>query len=103
MNHKIDIVSLKLMSFLLSVFKVNSIKLSRNDVDQEAEEMKKVIEKIGICFYMIDSISTLFFEWNPLVNYELRKELFVGTVKPSIQHLILRDNELGDEIFKDLI
>lgn len=43
MNHKIDVVSLKLLGFLLSVFKVNSIKLSRNEVDLEAEEVKKIL------------------------------------------------------------
>lgn len=47
MNHKIDIVSLKVLAFLLSVFKINSLKLCRNSLESEAEEIKKILEKDG--------------------------------------------------------
>ena len=37
-----------------------------------------------------ESASTIFFEWNPLGNVENRKEIFLATVRPTIQYLILR-------------
>lgn len=45
MNHKIDIVTIKLFAFLLSVHKINSLKFSNNNLEEEFEEVKKLIEK----------------------------------------------------------
>ena len=47
----------------------------------------------------LDCITTLFFEWNPLTGCDIRQDIFLLTVRPTIQHLILRDNLFGDQIF----
>lgn len=44
-NFKLDALTLKLLAFLVTHFKITSLKLSRNDMDAEAEELKKFIEK----------------------------------------------------------
>lgn len=60
------------------------------------DDLKKLLEKE-------DSISTLYFEWNPLTDIQIRADIFLLTARPSIQHLILRECKIGDQICKDLL
>ena len=43
MNHKIDAITIKLFGFLISVYKINSLKISSNDLSLEAEEIQKIL------------------------------------------------------------
>lgn len=45
LNHKIDVATLKLFGFLISTYKLHSIKISNNNLENEAEEMKKILDK----------------------------------------------------------
>ena len=104
LSHKIDIVTLKLFGFLVSVLKINSVKFSNNNLCiEEVGEIRKILQKDGKYMVIIDSIATLFFEWNPILDYENRKQFFLGLCKANIENLILRECKLGDEITKQVI
>lgn len=45
LNHKIDLATLRLFAFLISVFKLQSLKISNNNLEHEAEEVKKILDK----------------------------------------------------------
>lgn len=55
------------------------------------------------CKYITDSISILFLEWNPLTTVPIRRDIFISAVRPSLQHLILRENNLGNQICTEII
>lgn len=43
LNHKIDMITLKLFGFLVQYYKVNCMKFSNNNLEVEAEEIKKIL------------------------------------------------------------
>ena len=43
LNHRIDLVTLKIFGFLLQNYKINCIKFSNNNLEAEAEEVKKIL------------------------------------------------------------
>jgi hypothetical protein len=45
LNHRIDLGTLKLFGFLISTFKLHSLKISNNDLDNEVDEVRKILEK----------------------------------------------------------
>ena len=42
-------------------------------------------------------------EWNPIESSPIRTDIFLATVRPNIQHLILRENNLGNDIARAII
>ena len=48
LNAKVDLVTLKLLGFLMSQLKLNSLKMSNNALTEaEADEVKRILEKDG--------------------------------------------------------
>jgi hypothetical protein len=45
LNHRIDLATLKLFGFLISTFKLHSLKISNNDLENEVDEIRKILEK----------------------------------------------------------
>jgi hypothetical protein len=47
LNHKIDIITLKLFAFLISNFKITTLKLSSNQLEHEFDEVKRLLDREG--------------------------------------------------------
>lgn len=45
LNHKLDLATLKLFGFLISTYRLQSLKISNNNLEHEAEEVKKILDK----------------------------------------------------------
>ena len=44
----------------------------------------------------------VFYEWNPIDDIELSKQLFPSLVKPTLKSLILRSDKIGDAVLRDV-
>lgn len=48
LNHRIDAATLKLFGFLIGTYRISSLKISNNSLENEVEEVRKILEKEGI-------------------------------------------------------
>ena len=96
-------MTLKLFGFLIQHYKISCLKFSNNNLEHEAEEVKKIIQREGTIVDIVEQLNTLYFEWNPLKEYPQRQDIFLACVRPSLHHLILRECHMGDEIVRELI
>ena len=96
-NHKIDLLTFKLLSYVLPLEKLSTMKLSNNNLS--AEELKCVQNIVG----KDENMSVVFFEWNPIPDTEMSKSVFTSLVRPNLKSLILRSSKIGDEVFKCLV
>ena len=99
LNHRIDVATIKLLSYALSIVKINSLKFSNNSFTED--ELKAIAALVA----KDDSVSTVFFEWNPLTAFPqpLQVSFVSGLLRPTVTNLILRSNSLGDAVVKELI
>lgn len=86
--------------------KANTLKWSNNGMSEE--ELKCLIallSKEGKDAGKVDSVSTVFFEWNPLGSFAapLPQSLLASLLRPCFSSLILRSNSLGDALTKELL
>lgn len=100
LNHRIDLVTLRLFSWLISQQRINSLKLSSNSLEHEADEVRRLLEKEGTLNSDADQLNTLYFEWNPLLEHPRRRELFLTAARPTLQHLILRECRIGNALLR---
>ena len=52
LNHRIDLVTLRLFSWLISQQRIHSLKLSSNSLEHEADEVRRLLEKEGTSILM---------------------------------------------------
>lgn len=59
--------------------------------------------KRGYLHTHADLITTLYFEWNPVLEHPRRRELFLTAARPTLQHLILRECKIGNALLRELL
>ena len=106
LNHRVDVATLKLLSYVLPIVKVNSLKFSNNSLSEdELKAVAALINKDGTQCLILESVTTVFFEWNPLGAFpqSLQTSFVCGLLRPTVTNLILRSSSLGDAIVKELV